>query len=308
MFNFIKQATSKEFFIQRPVLCFTGTSYPFLFFSLLNRRLSDSTRGNFKSIDMSVVELESIKAQISIHFLGSTLVYWFGNIDELDTKKKKEFLSYIQTYTGPHSLCFFSEDSDRSDPITLPHTLDLKQCSTLYSYFFPSAHAEKNLLLSALFKKHTVIQLDAACLLMHYCSVMSHQHCKIFIDEWLDKILVPEKSLFNLSTYLFAKKGAEFFLLWRTIRHDYPEQFWLSYWSDQLFRALCFVKCARAQNFFLAKKIAHRLPFSFIKKDWQQYSTMELAEAHHFLYQVDFTIKNGGSDIWLDLLYQRFLK
>jgi hypothetical protein len=310
--NFIHLATNKEFFRKRPIICFTGTSYPLLFFALLRQRIGNLMQGCIKSINLHDNELETIKAQVSMPFLGSMLIYWLGTIDTLDAKKKKEFLSYIKSYIGPHSLCFFSEHIDEVNHnkafnlIELSSTVDQKQFIALYTYFFPLVKTENVSMCSALFKQHNSLSLDTACLLMHYCSVMSRSQVGIFIKEWFDKILVPEKSLFSLSTSLFAKNSEAFFRLWHQVSQDYPTQFWVSFWSDQLFRATCFVKFARAQKFVPAKKIAYRLPFSFIKKDWHNYTSTELTEAHHVLYRLDCTIKNGGADVWLDIFYQRF--
>ena len=214
----MENAVNKDFILQHSVICFKGTTYPFLFFSLLTIKIKGFVHGSYRSIDLAQYELESIKKLVSMHFLGSSFIYWFGNVDELDAKKKKEFLSFIQTYTGPHSLCFFSESIEWKqkrgfDLITLPSTVDQKQFNDLYSYFFTLARAENVSMFNALFKKHDSIQLDAACLLMHYCSIMGRAHFNVFSQEWLDKFLIPEKSLFSLSTYLFAKKDRRVFYL-----------------------------------------------------------------------------------------------
>jgi hypothetical protein len=120
-------------------------------------------------------------------------------------------------------------------------------------------------------------------------------------------VVAPAQSMFNLSTYLFQKNGDKFFELWKRIAESYSAPFWVAFWSEQLWRASMFVTLNKQRKYNDARKIAFRLPFSFINRDWHNYSADELAAAHDFIYRLDGRLKNGGSDIGLDLFYAQFL-
>lgn len=90
------------------------------------------------------------------------------------------------------------------------------------------------------------------------------------------------------------------------MQDDYPAQFWIAFWSEQLVKAYGFVLYSQQKNYSAAKKISYRLPFSFTKTDWKKIDQHELVRAHHFLYFYDFHIKNGGTDRMFDLFYSNF--
>ena len=100
---------------------------------------------------------------------------------------------------------------------------------------------------------------------MHYAKVLG-ANTDYFISAWLEKIITPERSLFTLSTYFFAKKAQLFFAEWKNIFGQYSEQFWIAFWSEQLWRAHHYVDYSKAKQFALAKKIGYRLPFTFMQR------------------------------------------
>ena len=310
--TFLTQATESEFFFQQSVIRFSGPSYPLLFFSVLMRRIKEVLSKRYTLVDLQQLDLEQLKAQLSVQFLGQTHLYWCGDITTLETKKLKDLFAFVQTYKGPHVVGFFYAKENIGPQkkgqctIELPSELSKEFVTQLYAYLFPFSNQLPDRNLTVLFKRSGLLDLESACLLMHYLSLLSSTHMNHFIDEWLDKVLVPDRSLFMLSTYLFAQKGKQFFELWQAIEHEYPIQFWVSFWSDQLFRASCFIRLAQKNKFLEAKKIAYRLPFTFIKKDWRSFSPKTLTQSHNFLYQLDYRLKNVSSDIWLELFYQRF--
>lgn len=310
--TFLDQAQEPDFFFAQSVINFSGPSYSLLFFSLLMRRIKELLQEKYAVIDIQQTDLEQFKAQASVPFLGQQRFYWCGNAHALEAKKVKDLLAFISTYNGPHIIGLFSEKAPTGRQkkghclVELPTELNKEYIRDLYAYLFPFRSQLSDSSLTAIFKRSGTLDLEVACLLMHYLSLLSSTQVNHFIDEWFDKILVPDKSLFMLSTYLFAQKSKLFFELWRAVEYDYPIQFWLSFWSDQLFRATCFIKLAQKNKFLEAKKIAYRLPFTFIKKDWRNFSPKTLTGAHNFLYQFDYSIKNGGDEVWLDLFYQKF--
>lgn len=310
---FLQILEQPEVFQNNNIFIFSSSDYPVLFFSLLKSYVAKFFPSLSRSIDLSTVDFEQLKGELSASFLATSLLYWFGNIDELDAKNKKKFLAFVQAYEGPHCLLYFSiqiegfaKNNEKVKIIELPKEVSLKAWQELCPYLFTLQKNNRVVLRQIFTTTNRPLSLDAACLLTHYSSLISHSWAHTFINEWLDGLIVPEKSLFSLSTYFFAKKTTLFFDLWLKIKDEYPSQFWIAYWSEQLFRATCFVRLARANKFLEAKKVAYRLPFTLIKSDWRQLSSKELAQAHHFLYDVDHRLKNGGDFFALDLFYSKF--
>ena len=61
-------------------------------------------------------------------------------------------------------------------------------------------------------------------------------------------------------------------------------------------------------NIIDARKMSYRLPFSFIQKDWKNTSLNELSSLHSMIYDIEWRIKNGGSEEHFDLLFYTFFK
>lgn len=310
--TFITQCADQSFLDKHPVIIFTGSSYPTLFFRLLIDRLKDHTALPISTIVQEQPDFEKIKGQLSVSFLSQRLLYWGSNVSAYDTKKRNQLLTFAQTYRGPHVLMFFVDSTEKklkkSDWFIVPvdNEVTQKECAELFALLFPEVPVNSTFI-KAVYKKYGVLSRDMACLLMYYARLLGKQQVEPFLKEWLDALVLPEQSLFTLSTYLFAKKSEPFFSLWRTLSKDYPPMFWISFWSEQLFRAAHFVDYAHNKQFVPAKKIGYRLPFTFIKHDWKVYSRHELSIAHDFLYRIDYTLKNGGLDEAIDLFYCRFL-
>jgi hypothetical protein len=309
--TFLIHAKEPDFFFEQSLIYFLNPSYHLLFFSLLMQSIKKTLKEKYTIIDIQQIDLEQFKAQISVQFLGQRHFYWCGNINQLEAKKQKNFVTVIQNYKGPHVIGFFSEKAVHGQQknelsVELPKELTNEDIKVLYEYFFPLLKALPDQSIMTIIKRTGSLDLEVWCLLFHYISLLSSAQINNFIAEWFDKLVISDKSLFMLSTYLFARKSKSFLELWHAVESDYPMQFWLSFWSDQLFRATCFIRCAQNNKFLDAKKIAYRLPFTFIKKDWRNFSPRTLTDAHHFLYQYDYSIKNGGDEVWLDLFYQKF--
>jgi hypothetical protein len=126
--------------------------------------------------------------------------------------------------------------------------------------------------------------------------------------EQLRGMLKPESSLFTLSQLFFAKQPEAFYRYLATIESVYPEQFWISFWSEQLYRAFFYVTYMKKGNQSEAQKIGTRLPFSFLQRDWRKHEPAHLAQAHAFLYELDSALKNSRGELGFDRFYHNFFK
>lgn len=293
------------------VFCFHAPVYAPLFFAQVLEHLKKHT------IPLVVVDLDSLEptqvmAQLSMSFLGQNKVYWCGDISALEAPQKKFFLSFFKDYRGPHQVMFFNDTalgaSDDAAHVSLevPVQVDQKSFSELFSFLYPDAAVDHDFV-KQMFAIHAKMALDQACMLMQYMSVMGSMPYDA-VKDLLQRVVVPERSLFVLSQHFFAKDQQAFFRLWKEVEPDFPPEFWIPFWSEQLWQASLFIMQVQDLGPSGAKKGVTRLPFSFLQRDWKKYGVRELCAAHTFLYGVDFGLKNGYAEHGLELFLAQFLQ
>lgn len=305
--DFFKNKSLDKNLFQDPVIYFKGPEYPFIFFSLLLKQLKSSCNLNITFINNEEIDISMLKAQLDQSFLGSNIFYWLGNIS--DNKKNKELISYLNSYKGPHTVCFFIDDTADAklvhEGIIVDFLCTYEQFSNLI-FLWP---VDKQKIVLQFIKKiceeSNKLNLDQYCVFANYAILLGSRSSN-FMNHWLDKILVHENSLFNLSKYFFARDTSSFFKHWDLLSKDYAPIFWTSFWSEQLYRALNFIQLREQGKNLDAKQIAYKLPFSFIQYDWKKSSIKELQYAHQYIYDIDFALKNSGSESSLDLFYAKF--
>lgn len=290
------------------VVCFTiKKEYPLLYFSQLMRTITEE-HNPLISIDLKQ-EVGPLQAQFETSFLGSSQRYWLGYIDELPKAVCKQWQAYLDTYQGPNSLYYVTlydqKLEKKRNGIVIPDDINKQDFRGLFTFFVKSPTQIDLRRIDQLYLKADIIPLDTACLLLSYMRVMGSQ-CQEFYTSWLEQILLPKQSLFVLSQYLFAKKMGTFLPYWNEVKSQYPEQFWISFWSDQLWRAAFYCKYMTESKITDAKTVGQRLPFSFLQKDYRLHCFDELYKAHQWLYNLDYDLKHGASTIGLDLFLYNF--
>lgn len=174
-------------------------------------------------------------------------------------------------------------------------------------FFLPEPdRARVRFVLQKIFAKTGVLSLEQAVRLTDYALVLGARHQEAFVSNWLHIIAKPESSLFQLSSALFARDTRSFWTQWKQITPDYEFPFWLSYFSDQFFRAYFFLVYRQEGNLELAKKISYRLPFSFIQRDFRKHTPAQLLAAHTRLCELDHHLKTGGSTVALESVFTKF--
>lgn len=303
--EFLKKISQPGSLQSQVVFSFKGSEYPLFFFSRLMQKITALHGIVVQKIDLVEADPASVKSQLAMSFLGEHYLYWLGNLADLEGKKKQAWLALASTYTGPHKLAFFvdEEAAATGDFIELPPAVD----QNLYEELFTFLKQEKisKALVKKIMARGEKISLDTACLLFEYQAVVG-AGTEQFFEHWFSKLVSSEKSLFILSQHFFAKAERPFTELWQGVRADYPDVFWVTFWSEQLWRAHYVVKCLQEKNLVEAKKISFRLPFSFMQRDWRKVSLRELSAAHQRIYDLDFALKNGASETGLDLFFVQF--
>ncbi len=310
--SFLKKSLI-TFLEKSKTVCFKGEKeYPLLFFSMLFQKIKKENKINIKILDCTVLDNTSIIAQCSTNFLGLRTVYWLKNTHKLTAKKKTELLNFLKNYTGTNIIVFFllnveksvvSNDFDRM--VTIPDKINQKIMMQLSEKIVVSHYSISKKNIDLIIKKYKTFSLDTACLLLHYLLVLG-SNADSFMKNYLGTLIEQDYSLFMISQYFFQKNAKQFFSYWKKIYKNYSLQFWIIFWSEQLWRAYNVIEYMSNKKFADAKRISFRLPFSFLQKDYKTIDTQILAVLHQQLYDFDYALKNGGSEIGLEIAFVNF--
>lgn len=309
---FLQEAISRNWVLSdKSVIFFRAQEYPIVFscqfFSLLRKK-------NFfvESLDCNALALNDLFARLHMSFLGLASIFWLKELESCDAKKRQQIFQYLQSYGGPAQIIgfFTSESSLKETPsllmVDIPEKIEGDTFEVLLAFFEKNVAQKNNLLKKIVFHQSSSVALDSACVLMHYGQVIG-KDTQLFASQWLDRIIVSEKSLFTLSQAFFAKDKAAFMKQWQSISDNYNMPFWIVFWGEQLFRASYFIWYQEQKQFAQARKMGFRLPFSFLQRDWKKIHREELKNAHQFLYDLDFDLKNNAHERTnLDLFFSKF--
>lgn len=305
----LKNLSSPSWIAQHRVIKFTGTQeYPLLFFSLLLQQLKKQNATPMQTVHEGE-SYPNLIHRFESSFLGMSSVYWLGDLQQYDQSTREKLIAYIASYQGPNILIVYTAPqtertlSKQTVQVELPAVLNKKQIQELCT-LFGNGRVRTAPDLGVYEKQLT---LDRVCLLIQYLSVVG-SGVHDFNEQWLGHVIVPELSLFTLSQYFFARDGMRFFKQWAVLKDQYAAPFWISFWSEQLWRASSFIELSEQRNFAEAKRISFKLPFSFIQRDWKNITTQELKRAHDVLYRCDHAIKNGGDESVLEMFYADYVQ
>ncbi len=291
-----------------PVIFFTGSSYPSLFFSTLIHFRNQHNPGSAIMVDPHM-DPALLHAQLQASFLGLTQWYSFRSVEDdslLDDNSL--WRTFLSSYRGPHTILCFSPRIVDPAPhwtiITIPDAIDYQTALQLYAL----VQSGNSLIpfIDKLFVYSNVIGVDQFLLLLQY-GMLAGKNVDQFFMDWLPQLVISQSSFFALSQAFFSKQPRQFLRQWAKLAPLYPAHYWITYWSEQIWRATCYVRLQKQAQEDEAKKIAYRLPFSFINRDWRQFSVPELMAAHEQLYDIDFKVKNGGSETALDYFVMAFV-
>ena len=285
--------------------------------------------------------LSASYAQLQTSFLGSSWRYSLSS-SLLDARETRELLAYAENYQGPHKLMLFvtSEQAQalkNQIVIQLDEPVDETLCLKLASFLGYTLSLNAQRMLRRIFKEQPRLSLASALMIIEYTLLagaslvgtssediqnalnsfdpervrQNAAQDALVEDSLLEQfrgMLKSESSLFTLSQLFFAKQPEAFYRYLATIESVYPEQFWISFWSEQLYRAFFYVTYMKKGNQGEAQKIGARLPFSFLQRDWRKHEPADLASSHAFLYELDSALKNGRGELGFDRFYHKFFK
>ncbi len=309
--DFLKSIAEGRTFPEK-VFTFSGNGFSWHFFSRLVPRLASclgySTVSKIDSGDFD--SMADLERRLQVSFLGTTDFLWFGDTSILGKVAERELLAMLSHYQGSHVIAYYVDKAQKNETkddetrvfIECAEPLIAGDCALLARVLYPEVKEAFDLSMGA----SGSISLETAALFLAYLAVGGSAGKDAF-SKWSERLIAPDRSLFKLAQFLFSKDRVQFMSLWQAVRSDYPSEFWIAFWSEQLWQAHIFVTIALQGDLVLAKKSVNRLPFSFMQRDWKSYKVRELAAAHSILYGVDHASKNGVGGAGLDLFVLRFL-
>jgi hypothetical protein len=311
--NFLSVVTTSEWWRSAKSYCFIGQEYPLLWFSLLFTKLNRDhiLPAPYQRIFFTNDEKKTIQATLSQSILGNFSFFWFGNLaEEKETKSTQEFFASLYQYQGPHTIAFFVTKPPKATTkniviITLPTELTPPQADSLVRLLAPNLDAKKKLFLKKACSSPSSLDLDTCCMLINYLELTGSKRLEDY-EAFLLSIIGSTPSLSLLAEYFFARNTKSFFSVWSIIGKEYPDIFWIMFWSEQLWKAHHVIGYLTNKNFVAAKRMSFRLPYSFMNRDWQKTHTKELARAYEFLYHMDYALKTGSTFCALDLFYLNY--
>jgi hypothetical protein len=252
----------------------------------------------YRVILLQDCDIEELFAQLAITFLGEAFIYALKDSD-ISVAQRKKLDAFLKDYLGPHYVYFFtSEPHYEKNGLVLESAVNKKTFQELAAQNGHKALAPS--FIDKLYAERASYTFDESIMLMRYANLLGSRH-DIFFSEWLNRILVDDISLFTLSQYFFAQQRQLLMAEWARLKDQYPTEFWIAFFSEQLWQATLYIQYAAAGKAAEAKRHAYRLPFSFFQKDYKRYTRQQLAQAHEFLYTVDHGLKNGYATDGLEI-------
>lgn len=310
--SFINTLSDPAFWSTKKSIILSAPSMPVTFCAAIieHLRKNASLPAEYQKLSVSSDTIEGVKSQLQMSFLGSNSWYWLGNISpERETKASGAFIEFIGSYKGPHWICSFVPStskyiSSKACVVNLPGEVDFPTFKILADFMCPSLDERKIKVAQQLFAAKAY-SLDDACMLINYLELMSTKVATESVS-YLNKLFGNDENLYYLSEAFFSRDEKKFFAAWQLQAAAYPDIFWITYWSEQIWRAYNTIGYLKTKNFAQAKKASFRLPYSFLNKFWQKTSQQEMAAAYDFLYTVDYKLKTGSTFCNLELFFTSY--
>lgn len=264
-----------------------------------------------RSINLASEEGANITQRLAMSFLGVTEFYYLTGAQELSDKKIEQLRALLASYQGPHIalLALTKEDNKEfGDGILLTQEPTLQETVQLLALLEQQeqVRARIELFFTALYKRGYKFSLDEIARLLPYAQLVGAR-----VDEFaaavLPKVIASDHTLFELATAFFARDTETFKTLYEALAQEFQTPFWLTYFSEQAFRAYWYIVYKHAGKLVEAQKIGYRLPFSFLQKDWRHHDKDALLKLHDRLYQCDSDFKLGASEQCIELLLLSYM-
>ena len=144
------------------------------------------------------------------------------------------------------------------------------------------------------------MSLDSALILFDHVACVSRRTWEIS-KGYLFGLLSEVNELRDLSEAFWTRNQKRFFVEWNKVSADYPESFWVSYWSNQVFLAYFYIDRASSAQKITPQGQEHSLSPTFTwKNGWKKYSKSYCFTLHKILFEIDSELKKGSTESILE--------
>jgi hypothetical protein len=307
--DFLQSVSQPDFWTSSKIYCFTGSEFCSLFFNKIFNFLEQNQKLPYPKKSLSSENLKNeYHSYLEQSILGNYNFYWLGNLSE--QSKNTKLLNYLFNYQGCHTIAFFVPNdfknlklSDNAVQIEIDSNINISDVKAIVTLFNPKISDKKIALIDKIFGINSDIDIDSACMLINYFELINVNSSMDESCSYLCKIFGVQPVLSQLSNAFWTKNSKDFFKIWQKIEPNYPEVFWVIFWSEQIWKAYHTISFLNQKNFVKAKQMSYGLPFSFISRDFKNFKPASLVSLYENLYEIDFAIKNGSTFYSLDLFY-----
>lgn len=305
--NFLENSNNWK---KSAIICFSGQEYPYFFMKDLlkiaeAKNMLPAIKNRFQITNQEPKNLIPLLQQAS---LGAQSFFWLGDLSENFTNKQIDyFLNNLISRSIENFISFFLSDDLLKkfsiESISIPLTIEVTDYEYFLKNFKPKIleNPQKIQAVERIFNLQQKINLNVFMQLLDFIELVNTKDLKQLFP-YINSFIMPDNHLYTLSQTFF-KKDPVFFAHWHSLSLQYPPIFWLSFWSEQWWKAYHLVAFARQKNIILAKKFGSKLPYSFITKDWELYQPNYFQKLLSRLYLIDFSLKQGRSFCFFDLIY-----
>ena len=302
--DFLKQVKSEKIFPQNN-FCFVGNYYSFLFFQKLFHFYKSYLPAKYQNLIVDSVDKNEIHVSLTQTFLGEKYFYWLGDVSTFKN------IEYLLNYKAPHYIAFYLDKEklpknidNNFNIIEIEEKINFQLFTEILAILEIKISPKKLILIKKFFLNSSEsFNLDQVSMLINYIDLIKIEDEQV-VTDYLAVVLNNGSPALNLlATYFFEKKPIEFFKIWSIVADEYPDMFWISFWSEKIYKAYFMVNFLNKNDHIQAKTLSFGLPYSFIKGEWKKTLPNILSNYHDFLYTNDFKVKTGSTFCFMDLFY-----
>jgi hypothetical protein len=232
-------------------------------------------------------------------FLGQSLVYWLSvpTAAAKSAKVRQQVAQFLKTYAGPHAVWVLVGDEQAADfgscrRVLIAPTVAATQLNDMAALFGMERSA---LVVSGLgvVPARGVLTLDAAAVLLVHAGFVPTRSAEQ-ATSFLQRLLPQDISLVVLAELFFSGHWQSFLTQWAAVSGAYSDMFWVSFWTEQLWRAYWVCWYMQRGQQARARSMSYRLPSTFMQAGWRQNSLLVLRAQYEHISFVDTALKSGS--------------
>lgn len=267
---------------------------------------------SLSSVSLRDHSVEEVKKNLAASFLGQQLFYWLYDLENIPKQALANIFNYLMSYNGPHVIIMASFAESIVVPewhgysVRFPADMNKEEIKAFCATWYKGDAIHKNI--EHFFTGYTHVPFNHFASAFPYIRLLGRTLVHDFEKKYLPRILATDAiSLFSFMDLFWHKNIRSFYEQWNRVKLLYGNQFWIAFWSEQLFRAYCYAECMKNGHTTIAQQIsARKLTFFYIKTAWKTSDTLLLKELHDHVYTLDYVSKNGGIGEMLEYIYMKW--